>query len=94
MTRDDTMAISDPVQMVGRTERNNLLGKVGGDTGRTENEEDDEKPRTLFVGNVPREVHKREIEEVFGDIGPLKRCYIQYPRDGNGNFVFINYAVS
>ncbi len=50
-------------------------------------DEEDEKPRTLFVGNVPREVHKREIEEVFGDIGPLKRCYIQYPRDGNGELV-------
>jgi RNA recognition motif-containing protein len=45
--------------------------------------EEDEKPRTLLIGNLPRETHKREIENVFGEIGPLKRCYIQYPRDGN-----------
>jgi len=42
--------------------------------------EEDEKPRTVFVGNVPKDVSKREIETVFGEIGPLKRCYIQYPR--------------
>jgi RNA recognition motif-containing protein len=43
---------------------------------------EEEKPRTLFVGNVPREVSKREVETLFGDIGPLKRCFIQYPRGG------------
>lgn len=56
----------------------------GADTASHRDEDEDEKPRTLFVGNVPREVHKREIEEIFGEVGPLKRCYIQYPRAGNG----------
>jgi RNA recognition motif-containing protein len=41
-----------------------------------------EAPRTLLIGNIPRDVGKREVEEVFGEIGPLKRCYIQYPRHG------------
>lgn len=44
--------------------------------------EEEEKPRTLFVGNVPRHVTKRDIENIFGEVGPLKRCFIQYPRNG------------
>ena len=45
-------------------------------------EEVDEKPRTLFVGNIPPSVKKRDLELLFGDIGPIKRCYIQYPKKG------------
>lgn len=73
-----------------RPERSKPFGGAAtGNVGNDAQDEEDEKPRTLFVGNVPREVHKREIEEVFGDIGPLKRCYIQYPRDGNGELVVV-----
>ena len=45
-------------------------------------EVEDEKPRTLFVGNIPRQVSKRDLETLFGEAGPLKRCFIQYPRKG------------
>lgn len=81
------MVISEPLRQMHRPERNKAFGGAAGSVANDAQDEEDEKPRTLFVGNVPREVHKREIEEVFGDIGPLKRCYIQYPRDGNGELV-------
>ncbi|CAL8128843.1 unnamed protein product [Orchesella dallaii] len=67
------MVISEPVT------RTNMSGAGN----ENDVQEEEEKPRTLFVGNVPRDVRKREIEEIFGEVGPLKRCHIQYPRVGN-----------
>jgi len=46
-------------------------------------DEDESKPRTVLVGNIPRGTTKRDLEEIFGDVGPLKRLHVQYPRDGN-----------
>lgn len=58
-------------------------GTDGPSSGRNSVEdEEEEKPRTIFVGNIPKQVTKRELENVFGDVGPLKRCFMQYPRNG------------
>ena len=60
-----------------------IIGEKSTNNNNTHNmEEEDEKPRTILIGNIPKSTHKREIENIFGEIGPLKRCYIQYPRQG------------
>ncbi|KAM7298087.1 RNA-binding protein 28 [Ixodes scapularis] len=35
-----------------------------------------EKPSTLLVKNLPPDTKESKLEEIFGDIGPLKRCFI------------------
>ncbi|CAG7724281.1 unnamed protein product [Allacma fusca] len=60
----------------------------------------DEKPRTLFIGNIPSTVKKRDLEVLFGDIGPIKRCHIQYPRKATNNqkeeplVAYLTYALT
>lgn len=44
-------------------------------------EQADEKPRTLFIGNIPSHASKWDIENIFAEIGPLKRIHFQYPKN-------------
>lgn len=50
-----------------------------------------EKPIKMFVGRLPNDVKKEDIEEYFSKYGELKDVYIPQPFR---NFAFITYANS
>ena len=34
------------------------------------------KSSTLYVGNLPVDATRAEVEEVFGEAGPIKKCFV------------------
>ena len=42
------------------------------------------KSSTLYVGNLPVDVTRTEVEEVFGEAGPIKKCFVL-----KGEFIYI-----
>ena len=41
-----------------------------------ENVESLKKSRTLFVRNLPYSATNEQLEQLFGDVGPIKRCFV------------------
>ena len=41
-----------------------------------ENEPHVRKSKTLFIRNLPYDATNERLEDVFGDIGPLKTCFV------------------
>ncbi|CAL8282064.1 nucleolysin TIA-1 isoform X1 [Gadus morhua] len=52
---------------------------------------DDEQPKTLYVGNLCRDVTEALIVEVFGQIGPCKSCKMIADMAGNDPYCFVEF---
>uniref|UniRef100_A0A3Q2QBL6 Nucleolysin TIA-1 n=1 Tax=Fundulus heteroclitus TaxID=8078 RepID=A0A3Q2QBL6_FUNHE len=52
---------------------------------------DDEQPRTLYVGNLSRDVTEPLILQVFQQIGPCKSCKMINDTAGNDPYCFVEF---
>ncbi|XP_072258906.1 cytotoxic granule associated RNA binding protein TIA1-like isoform X2 [Pyxicephalus adspersus] len=52
---------------------------------------DDELPRTLYVGNLSRDVTEALILQVFSHIGPCKSCKMIMDTAGNDPYCFVEF---
>ncbi|KAG7264231.1 hypothetical protein CRUP_022236 [Coryphaenoides rupestris] len=52
---------------------------------------DEEQPKTLYVGNLSRDVTEALIVEVFGQIGPCKSCKMIADTAGNDPYCFVEF---
>ena len=49
--------------------------------------------RTLFVRNLPLKTTNDQLEKLFGDIGPVKRCFVIKDK-GTSSIKSINFTIS
>lgn len=50
---------------------------------------------TVQVANLPLETSRPELEQLFSDMGPIKKCFVLKPRDGKkSNLGFVTFAMS
>uniref|UniRef100_A0A8C7N0N6 Nucleolysin TIA-1 n=1 Tax=Oncorhynchus kisutch TaxID=8019 RepID=A0A8C7N0N6_ONCKI len=52
---------------------------------------DDEQPKTLYVGNLSRDVTEALIMQLFGQIGPCKSCKMIVDTAGNDPYCFVEF---
>ncbi|KTF80010.1 hypothetical protein cypCar_00035889 [Cyprinus carpio] len=52
---------------------------------------DDEQPKTLYVGNLSRDVTEALIVQLFGQIGPCKSCKMILDTAGNDPYCFVEF---
>ncbi|KAM9393404.1 cytotoxic granule associated RNA binding protein TIA1-like isoform 2-T2 [Pholidichthys leucotaenia] len=52
---------------------------------------EDDQPRTLYVGNLSRDVTEALIVQVFGQIGPCKSCKMINDTAGNDPYCFVEF---
>uniref|UniRef100_A0A673G199 Nucleolysin TIA-1-like n=1 Tax=Sinocyclocheilus rhinocerous TaxID=307959 RepID=A0A673G199_9TELE len=52
---------------------------------------DDEQPKTLYVGNLSRDVTEALIMQLFGQIGPCKSCKMIADTAGNDPYCFVEF---
>ncbi|TRY91818.1 hypothetical protein DNTS_012449 [Danionella cerebrum] len=52
---------------------------------------DDEQPKTLYVGNLSRDVTEALIMQLFGQIGPCKSCKMIMDTAGNDPYCFVEF---
>uniref|UniRef100_H3D7H4 TIA1 cytotoxic granule-associated RNA binding protein n=1 Tax=Tetraodon nigroviridis TaxID=99883 RepID=H3D7H4_TETNG len=52
---------------------------------------DDEQPKTLYVGNLSRDVTEALILELFGQIGPCKSCKMIVDTAGHDPYCFVEF---
>uniref|UniRef100_A0A8C1T1R9 TIA1 cytotoxic granule-associated RNA binding protein n=1 Tax=Cyprinus carpio TaxID=7962 RepID=A0A8C1T1R9_CYPCA len=52
---------------------------------------DDEQPKTLYVGNLSRDVTEALIMQLFGQIGPCKSCKMIVDAAGNDPYCFVEF---
>uniref|UniRef100_A0A8C7CRG7 RRM domain-containing protein n=1 Tax=Oncorhynchus kisutch TaxID=8019 RepID=A0A8C7CRG7_ONCKI len=52
---------------------------------------DDEQPKTLYVGNLSRDVTEPLILQVFTQIGPCKSCKMIFDTAGNDPYCFVEF---
>merc|ERR1739838_917686 len=69
------------------------MGNVNKPTSMADDTKSKLQTRTLLVANLPVDGHKREIEQYFGEAGPIKKVFIV--RDQGGGYkglAYITYA--
>nr|XP_006817563.1 PREDICTED: nucleolysin TIA-1 isoform p40-like isoform X5 [Saccoglossus kowalevskii] len=54
--------------------------------------DDDALPRTLYVGNLDRQVTEAFILQLFGQIGPCKSCKMIAEHGGNDPYCFVEFV--
>lgn len=52
---------------------------------------DDEQPKTLYVGNLSRDVTEALILQLFSQIGPCKSCKMIVDTAGNDPYCFVEF---
>ncbi|XP_076742842.1 cytotoxic granule associated RNA binding protein TIA1 isoform X3 [Maylandia zebra] len=52
---------------------------------------DDDQPKTLYVGNLSRDVTEALILELFGQIGPCKSCKMIVDTAGHDPYCFVEF---
>uniref|UniRef100_A0A673KK88 Nucleolysin TIA-1-like n=1 Tax=Sinocyclocheilus rhinocerous TaxID=307959 RepID=A0A673KK88_9TELE len=52
---------------------------------------DEDQPRTLYVGNLSRDVTEALILQVFSQIGPCKSCKMIFDTAGNDPYCFVEF---
>ena len=57
-----------------------------------------QKPDTNIdyqVANLPLETTRGELENVFSELGPIKKCFVLKPKEGKkSNLGFVTFAMS
>ena len=49
----------------------------------------------LQVANLPLETTRGELENVFSELGPIKKCFVLKPKEGKkSNLGFVTFAMS
>ena len=47
------------------------------------------------VANLPLETTRGELENVFSELGPIKKCFVLKPKEGKkSNLGFVTFAMS
>ncbi|XP_043205263.1 RNA-binding protein 28-like [Amphibalanus amphitrite] len=51
------------------------------------------KSSTLYVGNLPVDATRTEVEEIFGEAGPIKKCFVLKAKNEASSYAFVTYAL-